>query len=186
MDEQGLSARRQPHRTSRGGALGLVFVLLVGGPALAGCAGTHDASTGAWTAMPTMDGAVPTVVPAEALTAPSGAAAVDAMWATRPSYTGTTDMTEAAYHYAISHPDIVKWMPCYCGCGGMGHGSNLACYLKPDGSWEEHASFCDICVKITLKTKALVEQGKSLREIRQIIDDTWGGFPSTPTDLPPA
>ncbi len=28
--------------------------------------------------------------------------------------------TEETYAYAMSNPQIIKWMPCYCGCGGMG------------------------------------------------------------------
>jgi len=34
-------------------------------------------------------------------------------------------------------PDLLKQIPCYCGCGAMGHKSNYACYvkeIKPDGS----------------------------------------------------
>ena len=187
MDEQQRGQRPRPRRPFRGGATALAFVLLMSGPALAGCAGSHDATTGGWTAMPTMDGDVPTVAPpTDVATADMPMADADAMWAARPDYVRSNTMTEAAYHYAINHPQIVKWMPCYCGCGGMGHESNLACYVKPDGTFEEHASYCDICVKITLKTKDLTEQGKTLREIRQVVDDTWGGsIPGTPTALPP-
>ena len=186
MDDREPSDQTGHRRGIRGGALGLVIVLLVSGPALAGCAGAHDADADAWTAMPTMNDTIPTVVPAGAATAGRPLPGADVMWAARPDYVRSNAATETAYHYAITHPDIVKWMPCYCGCGGMGHESNLACYVKPDGAWEEHASYCDICVKITLKTKALLEQGKSLREIRQIIDATWSGLPGTPTELPPA
>lgn len=42
-----------------------------------------------------------------------------------------------AYRYAVSHPDVVRYFPCYCGCAHDGHTSNLDCYVKefrPDGS----------------------------------------------------
>jgi hypothetical protein len=161
-----------------------LFILVLAAGPIAACAG--DAGGAAmWTAMPTMHGSVPTVDPGNAADAPLAAA--DAMWAVKPAYVSTTAATEAAYHYAINHPDIIKWMPCYCGCEAMGHSSNLACYVQPDGAtFEEHASFCDICVEITLKTKELVEQGMPLPQIRQVIDQTWGGLaPGTPTELPP-
>ena len=100
--------------------------------------------------------------------------------------------TEEAYAFAIEHPQIVQWMPCYCGCEAMGHGSNLDCYFKAGvvsdrAQFEEHASFCDICVQITLKTKELRAQGRSLAEIRQIVDQTFGGSgaPGTLTAQPP-
>jgi len=112
-------------------------------------------------------------------------------WTGRPAYVRANAATEEAYAFAIQHPQIVGWMPCFCGCEAMDHGSNLDCYFKPGQPgdkpvFEEHASFCDICVDITLKTKQLDAQGKSLREIRQIIDQTFGGSaPGTRTAQPP-
>ena len=44
-----------------------------------------------------------------------------------------------AYRFAIANPDVLTKFPCYCGCGAMGHKSNLQCYIKetrPDGSIE--------------------------------------------------
>ena len=127
-------------------------------------------------------------VPA-AVAAPDEAAVAlaEAMWAARPDYVRTNAMVESAYAYAIANPHIVQWMPGYCGCGEMGHGSNLDCYLRrADGGFEEHASYCDICVEITLKTKELIDGGMNLRQVRAIVDQTWGGStPGTPTALPP-
>ncbi len=49
-----------------------------------------------------------------------------------------------AYQFAIANPDALKNVPCYCGCGAVGHTSNYACYVKeakPDGTFvfDEHA-----------------------------------------------
>jgi hypothetical protein len=117
--------------------------------------------------------------------------AAEAVWAARPDYVRTNAATEEAYHFAMLHPQIVQWMPCYCGCEAMGHGSNLDCYYKHGqpgdrAVFEEHASYCDICVQITLKAKQLNAEGMSLREIRQVIDQTFGGsVPGTLTEQPP-
>jgi len=183
MDEHepgGQSERRRPFRSA---GVALLTLVLLAGP-VAACAGAPtDAET--WTAMPTMQGGVPTVDPGTS--ADVELAAADAMWAARPDFVRSNPRTEGAYDYAIHHPEIIEWMPCYCGCEAMGHGSNLACYVTPEGTFEEHASFCEICVDITLKAKELTEQGMSLREVRQIIDQTWGHIsPGTPTALPPA
>jgi len=48
------------------------------------------------------------------------------------------------YRFAIANPDVLSKMPCYCGCGAMGHQNNLQCYIKEvraDGSieFEPHA-----------------------------------------------
>jgi hypothetical protein len=38
-----------------------------------------------------------------------------------------------AYRFAIANQDVLRYIPCYCGCGSSGHTSNASCYLK-DGS----------------------------------------------------
>jgi hypothetical protein len=53
---------------------------------------------------------------------------------------------QEAYRFAVANPDILTKMPCYCGCGGVGHTSNLDCYVKAfnaDGSvaeFDNHAA----------------------------------------------
>lgn len=42
-----------------------------------------------------------------------------------------------AYRFAIANRDILRQIPCFCGCGTEGHKSNADCYIKdvrPDGS----------------------------------------------------
>ncbi|HEY8134424.1 MAG TPA: PCYCGC motif-containing (lipo)protein [Candidatus Limnocylindrales bacterium] len=112
-----------------------------------------------------------------------------AAWAARPGYTQVSQRTEEAYQYAMEHPLIVQWMPCYCGCGGIGHGSNLDCYFEPSAGgtivFEEHASYCEICVDITLRTKQLANSGATLASIRTAIDAEFGGAgPGTDTERP--
>jgi hypothetical protein len=116
-------------------------------------------------------------------------AAHTAAWAARPAYTHTTARTEEAYQYAMEHPMVLQWIPCYCGCGAMGHGSNLDCYIEPSATgsvvFDEHASYCGICVDITLRTKQLAASGASLSSIRGAIDAEFGGAgPGTDTALP--
>lgn len=42
------------------------------------------------------------------------------------------------YEFQITHGDLMRWMPCFCGCGQSdGHRSNRDCYVqavKADGS----------------------------------------------------
>lgn len=44
---------------------------------------------------------------------------------------------QEAYRYAATHPDILQYFPCYCGCVAQGHRSVLDCSIaefRPDGS----------------------------------------------------
>lgn len=155
----------------------LFALILVSGPALASCSAARDDTGSA----PMGGGAM-----VSADEPPADAAAA---WAASPAFVRATAETEEAYAFALFHPQVVRWMPCYCGCEGMGHRSNLDCFLKPGARvvFEEHASYCDICVKTALLAKKMYSEGKSLREIRQAVDQTFGGAaPGTPTDLPPA
>jgi len=42
------------------------------------------------------------------------------------------------YEFQVTHGDLMRWMPCFCGCGQTaGHRSNRDCYIRrvnPDGS----------------------------------------------------
>ncbi len=35
-----------------------------------------------------------------------------------------------AYRFAIANREILRYIPCYCGCVADGHTSNSSCYLK--------------------------------------------------------
>lgn len=44
---------------------------------------------------------------------------------------------QEAYRYAVAHPQVLQYFPCYCGCVNDGHTSNKDCYIKEaraDGS----------------------------------------------------
>jgi hypothetical protein len=57
---------------------------------------------------------------------------------------GAPPQVREAYRFAIANRELLGAFPCYCGCGAMGHRSNLDCYIKSvraDGSieFENHA-----------------------------------------------
>jgi hypothetical protein len=170
--------------TQKGAAgplFGLALAMLVAPGVVAGCA-TDSAKAPTWTAHP--------ATAAPMTPAMDAAATASKAWASRPAYVRQNARTEEAYAYAMASPEVLRWMPCYCGCGAMGHGSNLDCFFKPttDGAptFEEHASFCGICVDTALMAKRMAAEGQSLRAIRGAIDATFGGAaPGTPTELPP-
>jgi len=36
------------------------------------------------------------------------------------------------YAFAADNPDTLRWIPCTCGCGRLGHTSNRSCYVKAE------------------------------------------------------
>lgn len=40
------------------------------------------------------------------------------------------DVTRAVYKFAAEHPEVLKYVPCYCGCESTGHGHNESCFVK--------------------------------------------------------
>lgn len=94
---------------------------------------------------------------------------------------------QQAYQFAIANPEVVSQIPCYCGCGAMGHTSNYACYVageSEDGGVkiDNHALGCSICVDITQDTMRLMKEGKSVPEIRAYIDQTYAQY--GPSNMP--
>lgn len=89
-----------------------------------------------------------------------------------------------AYRYAAVAPDILKQIPCYCGCAPMGHDSNYACFWTDDGELEPHGLNCGICIFTARDTWEGLQQERTLAEIRAQIDADYSRFgPST--DTPP-
>jgi len=96
-------------------------------------------------------------------------------------------VVQEAYQFAAANPDLMTHIPCYCGCGDMGHTSNYACYVSDQGSdgkleYDSHALGCSICVDITQDSMRLFEQGKSPAEIRSYIDSTYAKY--GPSNIP--
>ncbi len=98
-----------------------------------------------------------------------------------PSVQKAPTRVREAYQFAVAHPDLMKQIPCYCGCGAMGHTSNYACYVKavkPDNSvtFDEHALGCSLCVDITQDAMRLSGEGKSAQDIRAEVVATYSKF----------
>lgn len=94
---------------------------------------------------------------------------------------------QEAYRFAAANPQVLTQIPCYCGCGAMGHTSNSACYVSgenDDGSltFDTHALGCSICVDITQDSMRLLKEGKSTAEIRAYVDQTYSQY--GPSNMP--
>ena len=96
-------------------------------------------------------------------------------------------VVQEAYRFAAANPEVLEAIPCYCGCGAMGHTSNYSCYFTGESfgdglAFDPHALGCSICVDITQDSMRLLQQGKSMREIRAYIDGNYASF--GPSNMP--
>ena len=170
----------------------LIVSLSVGGAA-AGC--SSDAGSSMTEPMATTGDWVTPVaaVPMGSMTMPT-AEEIATTWAARPAYVNALPADwQAAYAFALARPVVVQWLPCYCGCDGISHRSNLDCFfqrreVKGTYVYEEHASYCDICVRTANMASDMLEQGKTMVQIRDAVDSTFSGgaAPGTDTPMPPA
>ena len=63
----------------------------------------------------------------------SAFAAWDSTWPPLPASvipSRPIQLIRAAYAFAFRRPDVVEYLPCYCGCERRGHGSLHMCFVK--------------------------------------------------------
>jgi hypothetical protein len=88
---------------------------------------------------------------------------------------------QTAYQFAAANPDVMKNIPCYCGCGNIGHTSNYSCYVsgvddKGKIIFDNHALGCSICVDITQDVMRMLRDGKSPQDARVYVDATYSKY----------
>ena len=94
---------------------------------------------------------------------------------------------QTAFQFAVANPDIMKNIPCYCGCGNVGHTSNYDCYVSSvdeqgNIAFDNHALGCSICVDITQDVMRMLRDGKSPQDARAYVDATYSKY--GPSNIP--
>ena len=97
-----------------------------------------------------------------------------------------------AYTFAARRPDILEYVPCFCGCETAGHSGNADCFVdsrNADGSvrdWDTHGMACTICIDVARDAMQMHTSGATVRDIRAAIDSKYSNYPSqTPTPSAP-
>lgn len=88
---------------------------------------------------------------------------------------------QEAYQFSAANPDVMKNIPCYCGCGNVGHTSNYDCYVsnvdaQGNVTFDNHALGCSICVDITQDVMRMLREGKTSAEARIYVDATYAKY----------
>jgi hypothetical protein len=103
------------------------------------------------------------------------------------------EVITAAYKFAAEHPEVLTFVPCFCGCERGGHKGNEDCFVKQRAdngdviAWEEHGMECNVCIDVAQQAMQMHASGASVRDIRKAVEAKWSGqFPShTHTPEPP-
>ncbi|TYR81588.1 hypothetical protein FZC66_07060 [Priestia megaterium] len=94
------------------------------------------------------------------------------------------------YAAAAENKELLENIPCYCGCGeSAGHKDNYDCFVnenKENGRvvWDDHGTKCGVCLEIAAQSISDLENGKSIKEIRQNIDAAYKEGYAKPTPTP--
>ncbi|MEN2767520.1 PCYCGC motif-containing (lipo)protein [Ornithinibacillus xuwenensis] len=94
------------------------------------------------------------------------------------------------YLVAAKHQELLEHIPCYCGCSlSANHKDNYDCFIhenRKDGSivWDNHGTKCQVCVDIAAESAILYNQGKSIKDIREYIDEKYKEGFAEPTPTP--
>jgi Protein of unknown function with PCYCGC motif len=102
-------------------------------------------------------------------------------------------MVQQVYEFAARHPEVLQYVPCYCGCERMSHNGNHDCFVKSRAvsgrvtEWESHGVGCAVCLDVGRDAMTLFNSGNSVAQIRAAIDKKYGSYftSSTPTPRPP-
>jgi hypothetical protein len=101
---------------------------------------------------------------------------------------------QQVYEFAARHPEVLQYVPCYCGCERDGHNGNHDCFVKKRAAngrvaeWDAHGIGCTICIDVARDAMTLSGAGATAAQIRAAIDLKYGSrYPSaTPTPRPAA
>ncbi len=102
------------------------------------------------------------------------------------------ETVRAVYQFAAEHPEVLGYVPCFCGCEREGHRGNDDCFVKSRNSsgdvteWEPHGLDCAVCLDVANEAMQMHRTGASLTSIRAAIEKKWNrpGTGHTPTPMP--
>ena len=96
------------------------------------------------------------------------------------------------YRFAAEHPEVLSYVPCFCGCERGGHKGNDDCFVKARNAqgdvteWEPHGLDCAVCIDVANEAMQMTRSGASVTDIRAAIEKKWNrpGSGHTPTPMP--
>jgi hypothetical protein len=95
----------------------------------------------------------------------------------------------AAYEFAGRHPEVLRYLPCFCGCERNGHGNNEDCFVAGRDAggrpkWSPHGVGCGICIDVAHHAMSMHRDGATVVDIRKAIDQKYRSEHATSTPTP--
>jgi hypothetical protein len=170
-----------PTRTKlAGGAAALVAMTLVA------CSKNAEPPAAAYTPTPVSKQAPPVSRANTVIAADLPALPFPLIGASKPE-----SVVKAAYEFAARHPEVLEYMPCFCGCQRGGHRANHDCFVaRRDAAgkvteWSQHGVGCDVCLDVAQTAMQMHNAGAKVSAIREAIDKRYADATTrTPTPLP--
>jgi hypothetical protein len=103
------------------------------------------------------------------------------------------EVIQTTYRFAAEHPEVLSYIPCYCGCDTSGHRSSEDCFVKSRSKngdvteWNDHGIACAMCIAVAERAKQMCDKGAPLSDVRADIERRYGNITGsrTATPLPP-
>jgi hypothetical protein len=104
------------------------------------------------------------------------------------------ETVRAVYEFAARRPEVLKYVPCFCGCEQSGHVGNDDCFVSGRDAagkvreWEPHGLVCEVCIDVGQMAMQMFNGGASLASIRDAVEKKFAGSHGnrhTPTPQPP-
>ena len=93
-----------------------------------------------------------------------------------PAYVYDSALSLKSYKLALQYASVLFKIPCYCDCGrASGHQSLHDCFFKGDG-FNDHASGCEVCGLEMVDVAQWIRDGKSIKQIRAMIDVKYAPY----------
>ena len=102
------------------------------------------------------------------------------------------EVVKAAYRFAAEHPEVMSYVPCFCGCERMGHRGNEDCFVKARDvngdvvQWEDHGMECAVCLDVATRSLQMYTSGASVTDIRAAIEKEFTPLSTNHTPTPEA
>jgi hypothetical protein len=103
------------------------------------------------------------------------------------------DYVKSAFAFAAQHSEVLRYVPCFCGCERMGHHANDECFVAKRSAtgkvteWQPHGVICEICLDVAHQAMQLHESGATAEQIRRAVDTKWSTATGSHTNtmMPP-
>lgn len=102
-------------------------------------------------------------------------------------------VVRAAYEFAAKHPEILRYMPCFCACDkSAGHRGNHDCFVKKRDAqgrvteWDSHGYGCAVCLDVAKDAMLMYNSGASVGSIRDAIDRKYAAAGPPTATVPDA